>query len=976
MNGRNYAVKAMTWAFHIVFFLTVLTTQGVFAQSDLPRDATWVTNGPVRAIASTPTLTYIGGTFTYVGPNTGGGAVVDSSTGEVVLGSPTVTGLVQTCVPDGSGGWYIGGAFTKVGRVNRSNIAHILADGTVDPAWNPAPSGSIMAMQLSGNHLYVGGNFTSIGGQTRSAVAALDRVTGAATAWNPNPTGTAPVVGALVVSGSTVYVGGNFDSIGGQPRQRIAAVDAVTGNATAWSPEAGGFVSAIVVVDGTVYVGGQFTTIGGKPRNHIAAVDSATGDATAWNPNASGSALVFGIGINALAVSENLIYVGGNFDSIGGQARWGIAALDLSTGLATAWNPTAKLNPNEANPNQTDGIKYDEPGEVHGFEVVGDKVYVAGSFTTIGGQQRRCVAVLDTATGSATAWNPRPEGLLFEYAPLWTCSVVRLSGNAVYVGGGFYTIGGKTRNGIAALDRATGAATEWNPDVFGDPESYSDLFTSTVNCLDVAGSTVYVGGAFDTVGGQTRWGIAAVDGTTGEATSWDPHFGDGAVVFTLRVSGNTVYVGGAFNSIGGLARWGIAALDITTGNATAWDPKALGNSGTTGWVYALQLVGSTVYAGGAFDGIGGQPRCNIAALDAGTGAATAWNPSAGDYYGSVSSLLVSGNTVYMGGSFSSVGGQNRNCIAAVDVTTGNTTAWNPPLDLTEDFPPHALATAENVVYVGADNFGIVALDKDTGELLPWCPMPGQSCRSLHIDGNTLYIGGEFVQLGGLSRCFFAEFSIVPTYVVVPDVVGQDLSAAEAAMTEIGLIVGTVTSLSSISVPAGHIMSQEPVAETEVPEGTVVALVVASGPESIAVPDVVGQPLATAQSSLSAAGLVAGTVTEVYSATVPAGEIISQNPLPGASVPSGTAVALVVSKGIEPGVVPNVVGQPLATAEAKLSAAGLVVGTVTEAYSATVPAGNVISQNPAAGTRVGDGSAVTLVISIGEEPPTFGCYGGT
>src|SRR5437867_800915 len=70
----------------------------------------------------------------------------------------------------------------------------------------------------------------------------------------------------MAISGNTVYVGGQFTSVGGRSQVGIAALDATTGLATPWSPSVGGAVLAIAVSGNTVYVGGEFTTVDGRPH--------------------------------------------------------------------------------------------------------------------------------------------------------------------------------------------------------------------------------------------------------------------------------------------------------------------------------------------------------------------------------------------------------------------------------------------------------------------------------------------------------------------------------------------------------------------------------------------------------------------------------------------------------------------------------------------------------------------------------------
>ena len=233
------------------------------------------------------------------------------------------------------------------------------------------------------------------------------------------------------------------------------------------------------------------------------------------------------------------------------------------------------------------------------------------------------------------------------------------------------------------MPAATGLATAWNP-------SANDS-TST---LVASGNTVYAAGTFNRIGAQTRRGLAAldaagVDSTTGIVTAWDPDPFPGSIpgfrdpqgrpiqsfgpVRALTVSGTTVYAGGRFDAMGGVGgqtRRNIAALDAATGVATAWDPGIMlppPGLPIGPYVSTLAVSGSAVYVGGLFGAIGGQPRNSVAALYAATGLATVWDPSAID---AVNTLLVDGATVYVGGSFRVIGGLPRRSIAAMgDLST-------------------------------------------------------------------------------------------------------------------------------------------------------------------------------------------------------------------------------------------------------------------------------------------------------------------
>src|SRR5262249_51333345 len=125
--------------------------------------------------------------FTKVGPRTGEWVGIDSSTA-AITGLPPVSGgsqEVHASAPDGSGGFYIGGDFTHVGGLARHGLAHVLADRSVDPNFDPRPDGEVDALAVSGSTVYAGGFFTQIGGQPRDEIAAPNGTTRAAPRRTP-----------------------------------------------------------------------------------------------------------------------------------------------------------------------------------------------------------------------------------------------------------------------------------------------------------------------------------------------------------------------------------------------------------------------------------------------------------------------------------------------------------------------------------------------------------------------------------------------------------------------------------------------------------------------------------------------------------------------------------------------------------------------------------------------------------------------
>jgi len=242
----------------LVSFAT--TIQGAFPP-DTCLSAAWVTDGQVRAITANGDKVYIGGKFSYTGPYTGAAASISTS-GALQSPFPILNSKVTCVVSDGSGGWYVGGDFNfEINGTLYACAAHIKSDGTIDPDWKYAGS-SVAKIFKYGSTVYI----CNLGGPPY--IVALDATTGAPnTTFNTNLNSLIDGgVSSIAISGSTLYVGGNFRHIGGQARNLIAAINATTGLATSWNANLsfsyGYSVNAIVtrdyVSDTIVYIGGSF----------------------------------------------------------------------------------------------------------------------------------------------------------------------------------------------------------------------------------------------------------------------------------------------------------------------------------------------------------------------------------------------------------------------------------------------------------------------------------------------------------------------------------------------------------------------------------------------------------------------------------------------------------------------------------------------------------------------------------------------
>ena len=336
--------------------------------------------------------------------------------------------------------------------------------------------GQVSAIVVAGDTVYLGGYFTRVNGVERNRLAAIDATTGQLTNWNPNANGE---VRSLAVSadGSRIYAGGAFTSVGGLSRTRLASIDAATGAVDpSWKPKANSSVRAIAVSGGRVYLGGRFTTINGQSRSRLALVDGATGDLDPdWAPSADN--LVRALGV---ASDGTRIYAGGDFGVVNGKSRPYLAALDPSTGaLDGGWVLPTKPN-----------------GKVYDLEESGGRLYTGE------GGGGGAASAYEVTTG-ISAWRTKGDGDVQTLAVL---------GSEVYLGGHFELLSAQNRHFFAAVDAATGALDPgWAPSATGGCGAWApSTCLGFVWALSADPSTghLYTGGDFRKVSGTVHAGFA------------------------------------------------------------------------------------------------------------------------------------------------------------------------------------------------------------------------------------------------------------------------------------------------------------------------------------------------------------------------------------------------------------------------------------------------------------------------------------
>lgn len=692
----------------------------------------WVTDGDIHTVVPSGNTLYVGGTFAYVGPNTGGWTELDEK-GKTVAHLPRVNGDILGIVSDGAGGWWICGPFTQVAGIARPGIAHVLADGSVSP-WtpSPAPASSPVCIAAQGARVFA---VTSV-----SLFYAYDAATGdQIPSWNPAVLGP---VRSIVVDGTTLYCAGEFSfSITTPPGDGtgLCAIDTNTGAIANWNPAPDGPVTKLFTDGRWLYATGTFTTIGGQAHAGLARALLTAGHAwdAAWAPEIDAPA-------KALARVADELWISGEFFFVNGNFVDRMAALDTTTGGMGSLTPV---------------LAGSVEGQVTAMVVKAPWVYlgITPTFTFPRVQSSRPLVVRMGAGNGLVDGAWRSYGLSPPTSPdVGSVTDLRLGASGGLVASGhFVSLGGRRQLAVAALDRTTGIPRLWDPQL-----SVTENFpvVPSVSAILPTPNAIYLGGYFTRAAGQERKSLAAVSPTSAGLRPWKADLGgvvlEAGEAKALLLHQDKILVGGAFSSIAGAPRTSLALVDSVVGTPVP------------GWacdvddqVNCLLLRSGVVYVGGGYTMIGGQPRTDLAAMNPATGAVSTWNPNVQGVQ--VWSLAAANDTLYIGGDFSHVGGQSRVCLAAVTFSTGALLGWAPsafgPALAILVQGPNLLVGGEFQFLAGQPVPYLGSVGRFSAALVGGAPTVDDRVIALApADGGGTYVVGSFGAFQGAPTAFLAR----------------------------------------------------------------------------------------------------------------------------------------------------------------------------------------------------------------------------
>jgi|GEM_PF-2481371 len=396
-------------------------------------------NSYVSTLAINGTSIYAGGDFTtYRGSSAQRLAKLDLSSGNLDTTFTGTTGMnsnVAALTISGSY-LYVGGIFRNYRGTAAERLAKFdLTSGLLDTTFTQSVglNNSVNALAINGTSLYLGGWFSSYRGATAQRLAKIDISTGNLDTTFTQTTGMNSLVSALVVNGTSLYVGGDFTSYRGSTANYLAKINLISGNLDTTFTQATGmdsYVTTLAINGTSIYAGGAFTTYRGGTANYLAKLNLTSGNLDTTFTQATGpNSAVF-----SMAINGSSLYAGGLFTSYRGSSANYLAKIDLSSGnLDTTFTQASGMD-----------------SDVLALAINGTSIYVGGMFTNYRGTTAQNLAKIDLSSGLLDTTFTQSTGM---NGGVYDIKVV---GSALYLGGEFSAYRGRPVFNFTSIDLTTG----------------------------------------------------------------------------------------------------------------------------------------------------------------------------------------------------------------------------------------------------------------------------------------------------------------------------------------------------------------------------------------------------------------------------------------------------------------------------------------------------------------------------------------
>jgi hypothetical protein len=345
---------------------------------------------------------------------------------------PAVNGTVNTICISGNT-IYVGGIFTEVGGLPRTNIAAIDIPTKSVTDWAPHLNGDVADIGAANGKVYFCGHFTQVNSENRNALAAVDAETGSLDPLNPSitfpgvPGQQTGTVTSLEVIDNTFYFAGYFISVNGSTRTNVAAIDLSSGNLTSFSVKPDIPVNVIEIEGDILYMGGPFYKVNNNQRKGFASVNRFNGELQPWAPNIGNP----GNTMYAILPDNEQVFIGGFFSGINGSQNCFLAKTDMN-GAPQDWKP---LPCSAVNPSARTMMKWETA------------LIIGGNFADFGGESRKNLTMIDRNTGTVSDWEPNPDAKVLSLAS---------NDSLLVVGGQFQSVSGASHSGLAVYHMPVG----------------------------------------------------------------------------------------------------------------------------------------------------------------------------------------------------------------------------------------------------------------------------------------------------------------------------------------------------------------------------------------------------------------------------------------------------------------------------------------------------------------------------------------